>query len=100
MNILDAIPLSLLKQHIEYDDDDRDEQIVFYAQSALDYCLRYCDEPAWKDASDIPHPVKAATLLMLGDFFEHRLSQNEIQLYENIAVERLLWSCRNLRGGT
>ncbi|MGK6691120.1 head-tail connector protein [Proteus mirabilis] len=46
MNILDVIPLSLLKQHLEYSGDDRDEQIIFYAQSALNYCLRWCDEPA------------------------------------------------------
>lgn len=99
MDILDVIPLSLLKQHIEYDGDDRDEQITFYAQSALDYCLKWCDEPAWKAPEDIPHPVKSATLLVLGDMFEHRTSQSEIQLYENKAAERLLFQQRNWRGG-
>lgn len=98
MNILDVVSLPLLKQHIEYDDNDRDEQIMFYAQSALDYCLRWCDEPAWKSPEDIPHPVKSAILLVLGDMFEHRTSQNEIQLYENKAVERLLFQYRNWRG--
>lgn len=99
MDILVVIPLSLLKQHIEYDDNDRDEQITFYAQSALDYCLKWCDEPAWKAPEDIPHPVKSATLLVLGDMFEHRTSQSEIQLYENKAAERLLFPYRNWRGG-
>lgn len=98
MDILDVVPLPLLKQHIEYDDNDRDEQITFYAQSALDYCLRWCDEPAWKLPEDIPHPVKSAMLLVLGDMFEHRTSQSEIQLYENKAVERLLFQYRNWRG--
>ncbi|UNH23106.1 head-tail connector protein [Moellerella wisconsensis] len=98
MDILNVIPLSLLKQHIEYDDDDRDEQITFYAQSALDYCLKWCDEPAWKVPEDIPHPVKLAVLLVFGDMFEHRTSQSEIQLYENKAAERLLFHYRNWRG--
>lgn len=98
MDILDVVSLPLLKQHIEYDDNDRDEQITFYAQSALDYCLRWCDEPAWKLPEDIPHPVKSAMLLVLGDMFEHRTSQSEIQLYENKAVERLLFQYRNWRG--
>ena len=88
MNILDVIPLSLLKQHLEYSGDDRDEQIIFYAQSALNYCLRWCDEPAWKSPDDIPYEV----------MFEHRTSQSEILLYENKAVERLLLLCRNWRG--
>ncbi|MCT8265392.1 head-tail connector protein [Proteus terrae] len=98
MNILDVIPLSLLKQHLEYSGDDRDEQIIFYAQSALNYCLRWCDEPTWKSPDDIPYEVKSAMLLVLGDMFEHRTSQNEIPLYENKAVERLLLLCRNWRG--
>ncbi|MDL5167971.1 head-tail connector protein [Proteus faecis] len=98
MNILDVIPLSLLKQHLEYSGDDRDEQILFYAQSALNYCLRWCDEPTWKSPDDIPYEVKSAMLLVLGDMFEHRTSQSEILLYENKAVERLLLLCRNWRG--
>lgn len=98
MNILDVIPLSLLKQHLEYSGDDRDEQIIFYAQSALNYCLRWCDEPTWKSPDDIPYEVKSAMLLVLGDMFEHRTSQSEILLYENKAVERLLLLCRNWRG--
>lgn len=98
MNILDVIPLSLLKQHLEYSGDDRDEQIIFYAQSALNYCLRWCDEPTWKSPDDIPYEVKSAMLLVLGDVFEHRTSQSEILLYENKAVERLLLLCRNWRG--
>ncbi|MEQ5350076.1 head-tail connector protein [Proteus sp. WDL240414] len=98
MNILDVIPFSLLKQHLEYSGDDRDEQILFYAQSALNYCLRWCDEPAWKSPDDIPYEVKSAMLLVLGDMFEHRTSQSEIPLYENKAVERLLLLCRNWRG--
>ncbi|QIF93738.1 head-tail connector protein [Proteus vulgaris] len=98
MNILDVIPLSLLKQHLEYSGDDRDEQIIFYAQSALNYCLRWCDEPTWKSPDDIPYEVKSAMLLVLGGMFEHRTSQSEIPLYENKAVERLLLLCRNWRG--
>lgn len=99
MDILNVISLPLLKQHIEYDTNDRDEQITFYAQSALDYCLKWCDEPAWKEPDDIPHPVKAAALLVFGDMFEHRTEQSEIQLYENTAAERLMFRYRNWRGG-
>ncbi|WP_316362013.1 head-tail connector protein, partial [Enterobacter hormaechei] len=57
IDVLDVINLSLFKQQIEFEEDDRDELITLYAQAAFDYCIRWCDEPAWKVASDIPAAV-------------------------------------------
>lgn len=96
--VTDVVKLEELRQHIEFDGDDRDALIKRYAQAALNYCLRWCDDPRWKVAADIPEPVVSAMLLVFGDLFEHRTSQSEIQLYANAAAENLMWSCRNWRG--
>ncbi len=100
INVLDVVPIEELRQHIEFDGVDRDAVIKRYAQAALDYCLRWCDEPRWKAAGDIPSPVVSAMLLVFGDLFEHRTSQTEVQLYTNAAAENLMFSCRNWRGSS
>ncbi|EIH0466429.1 phage head-tail connector protein [Escherichia coli] len=100
INVLDVLSLKLLKQHIEFEDDDRDELITLYAQAAFDYCLRLCDEPAWKVAPDIPAAIKGAVLLCFADMFEHRTAQSELQLYSNAAAERMMFIHRNWRGKT
>lgn len=96
--VTDVVQIEELRQHIEFDGDDRDALIKRYAQAALNYCLRWCDDPRWKVAADIPEPVVSAMLLVFGDLFEHRTSQSEIQLYANASAENLMWSCRNWRG--
>lgn len=98
INVLDVVPIEELRQHIEFESEDRDAVLRRYAQAALDYCLRWCDEPRWKVADDIPSPVVSAMLLVFGDLFEHRNSQTEVQLYTNAAAENLMFSCRNWRG--
>lgn len=98
IKVTDVVPIEELRQHIEFDSDDRDAVITRYAQAALDYCLRWCDEPRWKTAGDVPSPVVSAMLLVFGDLFEHRTGQSEIQLYENKAAINLMWTCRNWRG--
>ncbi|WP_394547005.1 head-tail connector protein [Pantoea ananatis] len=98
IDVLQVVSLKLLKQQIEFEEDDRDELITLYAQAALDYCTRYCDEPSWKLPSDIPAAVKGAVLLVFADMFEHRSAQVEVQLYENKAAERMMFTCRNWRG--
>ncbi|EPI2798875.1 head-tail connector protein [Citrobacter koseri] len=98
IDVLDVVPIDELRQHVEMDTDDRDALIKRYAQAALDYCLRWCDEPRWKTAEDIPSSVVSAMLLVFGDLFEHRTSQTEVQLYSNIAAENLMFSFRNWRG--
>lgn len=95
IEVTDVVPIEELRQHIEFDGDDRDALIKRYAQSALDVCLRWCDEPAWKVAADIPSPVITAMLMIFGDLFEHRTDRTEVQLYTNRAAESLMWNCRN-----
>lgn len=100
IDVLDVLSLPLLKQHIEFEEDDRDELITLYAQAAFDYCTRWCDEPAWKLPIDIPAAVKGAVLLVFADMFEHRTDQSEVQLYQNAAAERMMFIHRNWRGKT
>jgi len=97
IKVTDVVPIEELRQHIEFDGDDRDALITRYAQSSLDYCLRWCDNPEWKVADDIPSAVVTAMLLVFGDLFEHRTSQSEVQLYVNRAAENLMWHCRSWR---
>lgn len=96
--VTDVVPIEELRAHIEFDAEDRDALIIRYAQAALDYCLRWCDEPRWKTAADVPTPVVSALLLVFADLFEHRTRQSEVQLYKNRAAEQLLWPYRNWRG--
>lgn len=98
IDVLDVVGIDELRQHVEIDTADRDAVIKRYAQAALDYCLRWCDEPRWKLAADIPAPVVSAMLLVFGDLFEHRTAQTEVQLYNNAAAENLMFNCRNWRG--
>lgn len=63
INALDVVSIEELRQHIEFDSDDRDALIARYAQGALDYCLTYCDEPRWKQPDDLPSQVVSAMLL-------------------------------------
>lgn len=100
IDVLDVVPIEELRQHLEFDGTDRDAVIKRYAQAALEYCLRWCDEPRWKVAGDIPAPVVSAMLLVFGDLFEHRTDQTEIQLYKNTAAENLMFLCRNWSGVT
>ncbi|MFC7508638.1 head-tail connector protein [Pantoea stewartii] len=63
INVLDVVPITELRQHIEMDSDDRDAVLTRYAQGSLDYCIRFCDDPRWKTASDLPSQVVNAMLL-------------------------------------
>lgn len=41
-------------------------------------------------AASVPHPVKWAMLLVIGDLMENPYAQTEVKLYENPAAENLL----------
>ncbi|MGG2139912.1 head-tail connector protein [Symbiopectobacterium sp. RP] len=98
IKVTDVVPIEELRQHLEYDDEDRDALILRQAQSSLDYCLRFCDEPRWKGVKDLPSQIVQAMLLYLCDAFEHRGAQTEVQLYTNQRAEDLLFQVRNWRG--
>lgn len=98
IDVLTVVGIDELRQHLEFDSDDRDAVIKRYAQAALEHCLKWCDEPKWKAAGDIPAPVVSAMLLITADLFEHRTAQSDIQLYENKAAENLMFPHRNWRG--
>jgi hypothetical protein len=87
-----------LRQHIEFDSDDRDALIARYAQ-ALDYCLTYCDEPRWKQPDDLLRRLSAPCFyfsVMPLNIAERR----QTQLYANQRAHDLLFQVRNWRGET
>ncbi len=98
ITVTSVVTIEELRQHLEYDGDDRDALITRYAQSALDYCVTYCDEPSWKVANDLTSQVIQAMLLYLCDAFEHQGSQTEVQFFSNQRAEDLLFQVRNWRG--
>lgn len=97
----DLVSIERMREHlvIDSDDDSEDALILLYASAALGWCLWFCDEPAWTVPTQVPAQVATAMLLVLTDFYEHRSSQAENQLYENKAAKAMLFSCRNWYGG-
>lgn len=50
-------------------------------------------------ASAVPETFKSAIKLLCADLYEHRESQSEIHIYENMTVCRLLWGVTVLEVG-
>lgn len=94
INPTDVVSLELMKRHLRVDDPEEDEYILFRATEALDWCLAYTDEPAFKEAGDLPPRLRSAFLMVLGDLYASREYQTDIALYSNETAENMLWSCR------
>ncbi len=84
------ISLDEAKLHLRVDQDVEDDAITAIITAATWATADYLNmEPADLDA-DAPAPVKAATLLMIGDLYENRERQSSQALYRNDTYERLL----------
>ncbi|MGJ8522292.1 hypothetical protein R84981_000977 [Carnimonas sp. R-84981] len=93
----ELVSLKVMKQHLRVNHDEEDELVLLYASSALEWCLWYCDNPNIKTVGDVSARFKSAMLLVLGDLFEHREQNTEINLYHNSTAEDLLWADRDWR---
>lgn len=89
-----AVDLAMAKKHLRVDFDDDNDAITLYLAAAVDWTLTYTNRTAAPVGA--ASAFDAATLLMLGDLYEHR----EIgggPYSENPAARRLLDPYRLLR---
>lgn len=100
MQATDLFSLELMREHIRMDEGQVSDLLLkAYADAALAHCFKVCDEPAWEDADDVPAPVKAAMLLILGDLNENRETASSQQVVVNPMAQNMLLMCRNWYGG-
>lgn len=100
MDASELISLELMREHIRADEEQvSDELLLIYADAALSYCMKVCDDARWESAEDVPPAVKAALLLYLGDFDSVRAAKTAQQTFDNPAAFNLLMLCRNWYGG-
>ena len=94
--------LARIKDHLRVTGATEDDLITGYAQAACEYVQTFVDD-AWDwthavvpagSESGIPASFVAAVLLLVGDLYEHREAQTEVDLSANKTVERLLWPYR------
>lgn len=99
MNIdpFELVSLPRTLKHLREDAGIDLEDLEEKARGALDYCLSYCDNPAFTSVDALPPRFKSAYLLVLSDLWEHRAAQSETNLRDNAAATNLLWSLRSLR---
>lgn len=89
-----AVDLAMAKKHLRIQHNDDDTEITLYLNAAVDWTQTYTNRSAVPVGA--ASAFDAATLLMLGDLYEHR----EIgggPYSENPAARRLLDPYRLLR---
>jgi uncharacterized phage protein (predicted DNA packaging) len=84
------VTLDEMKAHLRIVGNEEDELLTLYGHAAAEYVREYTRSP-WDYG--VPFSVKAAVLLLVGDFYENREAQGPA-LHENKTVERLLWPHR------
>ncbi|MBD1589664.1 head-tail connector protein [Pseudomonas typographi] len=98
--LADLLPMDLIRKHLRVDDQDEDDLITLYGESALAWALWYCDNPKLVEIADFPASFKSALLLLIGHSYANReavtIGTGADAL--PLAVESLLWSSRNLSG--
>lgn len=97
---LSLVTLDEIKAHCRIEHSEEDALISIYGEAAEQSVLRYLNQTAplsdhdGTPFSETPQPIRAAVLLHVGDLYEHRESQSEINLTLNRAVQWLLDSYR------
>jgi uncharacterized phage protein (predicted DNA packaging) len=84
IHAVDLVTLEEAKKHLAMDHDEDDELIAIYVSAASNAVLNYItarvdQEPDSSSSVDWPIPpvVKAATLLLIGDFYKNRESKTD-----------------------
>jgi len=92
----DVVTRDEAKKHLRVDHVLDDDSIDIYIGAAEAHVMRFLNIDEWPDT--IPMPVKAGTLLVIGDLYENRAGQQDSQLYKNQTVENLLYPYRENMG--
>ena len=68
--MIEYVPFDLAKLWLRVDTDDLDPAIRIAILAASGLCANYLKSAAvWEKTEDVPPPVQAATLIMLGTLF-------------------------------
>lgn len=81
------------KLHLKVDQADEDSLIDLYIASAEAYIEKYINRVIPNKnlpTPNVPAPIKAAALLIVGDLYENRQGAGTAEIKENPAVGRLL----------
>ena len=95
-----VVTLDEAKAHLRIDHDAEDELIGIYLAAATQSAADFIHRPIpWTDEAgepvEVPAPVKAAILLILGDLYTHREGRFVgATPVDNPAVQMLLWPYR------
>lgn len=95
-----VVTLDEAKTHLRIDHDAEDELIGTYLAAATQSAADFIHRPIpWTDGEgapvEVPAPVKAAILLILGDLYAHREGRFVgTTPADNPAVQMLLWPYR------
>ncbi len=100
IDALDVTPLTTLRLQCELDMDDHDVLLNLFAQAALEYCLATCDDPSIDSADKVPKRMAQAMLMLVAHWFANReaVVTGTITTQVPLAVEALLFTCRNFYG--
>jgi uncharacterized phage protein (predicted DNA packaging) len=96
----EVVQIETLRLQCEIDHEDHDLLLRQYAQAALDYCLYTCDEPSIDTAAKVPVRMTQAALMLVAHWFANReaVVTGTITAQVPLAVESLLFTCRNFYG--
>jgi uncharacterized phage protein (predicted DNA packaging) len=84
------LTLNETKLHLRIDGYDDDQLIEGMMEAAISSSANYLNMDAVQLTSTVPSPIKAATLLMIGDLYENRESQSERPFNSNPTYQNLL----------
>lgn len=82
------VNLATVKQHLRVDHDYEDDLIQGYLDAAIHSASDYLN---WEELPDeLPAPVAAAVLLLVGELYENRERQIDSRLVTNQTYQLLL----------
>ena len=93
--------LTEAKEHLRVEIDTDDTLIDTYIAAAEEHVMRYLnltEEELLGSPGSRPAPIRAAVLMIVADLYEHREAQTDLQIYDNPAVDRLLFPYRACLG--
>lgn len=86
------VSLDDIKAHLRIVGTDDDALLTLY-QCAIEEHIQHLTGADYS-TDDIPFAIKAATLLLIADLYEHRTAQVEDAMHDNKAVSLLIYPHR------
>lgn len=84
------LTLEETKLYLRVDHEEEDTLIQGMMDAATAASADFLNMNLEQLTTTVPSPIKAATLILVGDLYENRQRQVDLALYENTTYERLL----------